>query len=643
VLEMKSHADKTNINHKTSVANRVESTSQFIENRQTPVKIQKMQELLNDSPRVKQLAAFGESANHRQNHDAMTSGDLHAESGHGVSVQCIVAPPAQRRDVVGAQGTVIQAVWASVNNSEERLNLQDDGDGTYTHSRSGRRFERVGTGNPLIVAEIGGRNRADDRSRSRSPRRERRPRGTRADDREHEHQSEREQNNRRRPAQEDLERPTNRQRLESPEDRRIQVEEPHSEQDRLTADEFGQIDRAQTYRFGPRRTERPLYGAENADFRGRACWNWALTGARGDAINPSHLFEMLGDQMHNRGGAYHGMTFEQSWRQFVPQAEETQTAEQQRMANRHQEVYGQHQDPIRALWERRRAMNGGRGRGRAPSANPDNIESITNDAVRLAMQMNNLQPAEENEGTPFSIAMARHPDEGVNWSHWGVEVNNHSFETIPDSGLWHQREGFEHWANQTESIEDSQVTRVPLRGLNPGHLAGIRGLLGIMGGTNSSRGTNTSGGRGRSTRQRGTQASTTSSGGDDAGLVPVVAAGHDLDAGGMVLHYHGVIAWANARGTYSPEFLWVRDNPALARHLLVQGGMTAVAAQTFTDAFAQELHNLAGHVAYDVAHAYVQPGDQQAVMTALGAQEQLFAIIRYLQHAQGQHGANQRR
>ena len=97
------------------------------------------------------------------------------------------------------------------------------------------------------------------------------------------------------------------------------------------------------------------------------------------------------------------------------------------------------------------------------------------------------------------------------------------------------------------------------------------------------------------------------------------------------MHYLGIIDWANAQGTYSPEFHWVRDNPALAEALLQQGGMTAGAAQIFTQQFAAAVQHFGQQNV-----GYVDADTQEQINSTLGAQEQLFAIIRYLRRQGGE-------
>lgn len=113
-------------------------------------------------------------------------------------------------------------------------------------------------------------------------------------------------------------------------------------------------------------------------------------------------------------------------------------------------------------------------------------------------------------------------------------------------------------------------------------------------------------------------------------LAPNIIAGNNLNAGGMILHYFNAIAWANGGNTYSDEFHWVRNSPALASALLQQGGMTAGTAQAFTQRFAQAVQNFDQQLVN-----YVQPGVQEQIMQTLGVEEQLFAIIRYLQNQEG--------
>lgn len=496
---------------------------------------------------------------------------------------------------------VLQGVWAYVDaTTGEHLNMRSNPDGTYTYR--GRRFNQVSAGPPLIVREILARE--DGRS-GETPARTRDQRGDARG--------------------EDSERPTRRQRVDSAggsvsDAGSGEIDAPSTQT--FTAEERDRIGAANTHRFGPRGRRLPLYGdRESDDFYGRACWNWALSGASGDAINPSPMFDMLSDESHNAGGGIYDPTFSGAWARSVPGPVDGNTEEQRRAAGVQQAAYEGRQDAIRALWERRRARNNAGRRGR--NGDGDSVERITNDAVRLSMQMNGLEPADENESTPFSIAMARHPDRGVNWSHWGLEVDGHSFETIPDRGLWHQREGFAYWARQTQSIEDSQVTRVPLRRLAPGHLVGVRGQLNIMGGGSQTSSTSlpaTGSSRRAGSNPRGGQVA-----------MPIVALGNNLNAGGMLLHYFGILAAANAQGTYSEEFHWVRNNPAAAQHLLQQGGMSAGAALAFLQQFAVAVNHAAQQNV-----PYVAAETQEQILNTLGNQEQLFAIVRYLRHQAGQ-------
>lgn len=554
--------------------------------------------------------------------DMMGSRALTAGTRRGTARALATVRPAMK---------VLQGVWAYVNDTtSKRLRMQSHSDGTYTYH--GRRFDLLSAGPPLIVREIPAHE--DGRS-GETPARTRDQRGDASG--------------------EDNERPTRRLRVES-----VDGSVPGTgsgvidalSTPTFTDEEMRRIGAAETYRVGPRGRIRPLYGDSTSDdFYGRACWNWALSGASGDAINPGPMFDMLSDESHNADGGLYADTFNDAWERFVPRPVEGTTEEQQRAAGVQQAAYERYAEDIRALWERRRARSNVRRRSR----NDDSIERITNDAVRLSMQMNGLEPADENELTRFSIAMARHPHRGVNWSHWGLEVDGHSFETIPGSGLWHQREGFRYWATQDHSIEDSQVTRVPLRHLAPGHLVGVRGLLNIMGAgsqtsstslrrTRSSRrsGSNRRGGQ-VAIMGAGSQTSLTSlpatlssrrsdsnrRGGQVA--MQIVAPGNNLDAGGMLLHYFGILAAVNAQGTYSEEFHWVRNNPPAAQLLLQQGGMSAVAALAFLQQFAVAVNHAAQQNV-----PYVAPETQEQIFNTLGNQEQLFAIVRYLRQQAGQ-------
>ena len=549
---------------------------------------------------------------------------------------------AQRRALESMFGRgVLQAVWAHLNTVEGmRLNLRANGDGTYTQSSTGRHFRRISRGSPLVVTEI-----VEDVSHSSSSAEEERPTRRRRLDPSDE------------PATEPVatepvatepvttelatepvavapgtgsstelavESTTERTTEPAPEVSTDTAPESTTATHTLTEAEFGRVERANTYRFAPRRRSgrQTLYGDDSESFRERACWNWALTGSSGDAINPSALFDMLSNTSHNLRGAMYTASFEQAWARFLPRPVEGTTAEQQRLAGQQQAAYEHVQEEIGALWARRRALNAVSSRRRR-GAESDSVERISNDAVRLSMLMNGLQPADADERTPFSIAMARHPEHGVNWTHWGLEVNGHSFETIPGWGLWHQQEGFEYWANQTESIEDTQVTRVPLRGLAPGHATGVRGLLNIMEGR-VPREEGSSGTRG-SGRTPSTIPSTSRGGVGGPGPAVVAAPLVAQDAGGMVMHYMAIIAWANAQGTYSAEFHLVRDHPAQARLVLQNGGMTAAAALTFTQQFAAAVQHFGQQVI-----GYVPAPMQVQILNTLGIQEQLLAIIRYL-------------
>ncbi|HEU4716813.1 MAG TPA: hypothetical protein VFU15_03225, partial [Bacteroidia bacterium] len=151
------------------------------------------------------------------------------------------------------------------------------------------------------------------------------------------------------------------------------------------------------------------------------------------------------------------------------------------------------------------------------------------------------------------------------------------------------------------------------------------------GSTGGRRGRRGSGGRG-STRGRQSSSASSSQQEAEALAAPVIAApAHPVDAVGMVLHYHGAIAWANAQGTYSDEFHFVRNNPAAARLLLQNGGMTAAAALAFTQQFAVAVQHFGQQLV-----GYVPAEMQEQILNTLGAQEQLLAVIRYLQHGGGE-------
>jgi hypothetical protein len=623
VVAMKVHADKIQEDKRQSFTKGVHqkqtgeaSTSPFADNRPEATAQRKLREIANSSQRVKQLRAFRVFANHGP------------QAEQAAQLQAIANQPSPYQPRFSIQRKakgVVQAVWAFVDaETGERLNLRANADGTYTHSATGRRFNLVSAGPPLIVTAITG-----------NPNRRGRPLDWQADDAEVER----------------VEHPTRRVRTEESSNQNAVEGGEEQVSHTLTDEEMTRIGEAGTHRFTPSGNRRALYGDNSDDFLGRACWNWALSGGCGDPINPAPLFDMLGDESHAPGGALFDRSFENAWQRYLPRPVDGHSDAQQDRTRLQQEGYERHQEQIRGLWDRRRSLSAprGRARGNATSSVGETTEQITNDAVRLAMQMNNLQPADPGESTPFAIAMARHPDRGVNWSHWGLEVNGHSFETIPDWGLWHQQEGFEYWADQTESIEDSQVTRVPLRNLTPGHVTGIRGLLNVMGGGRGSqrpgRGVRRPGrgarrpGRGarrpgsssgRGTGGRGTQTSVSGGGEGQVALVPV-APGNNLDAGGMVLHYHGILDWANAQGTYSPEFHWVRDHPAAAVALLQQGGMTAGSAQIFTQQFAAAVQHFGQQAA-----EHVRAEIQEQINGTLGVQEQLFAIIRYLRREEGE-------
>jgi hypothetical protein len=96
----------------------------------------------------------------------------------------------------------------------------------------------------------------------------------------------------------------------------------------------------------------------------------------------------------------------------------------------------------------------------------------------------------------------------------------------------------------------------------------------------------------------------------------------------MVMHYMPIIAWANAQGTYSAEFHLIRNNPAQARLVLQNGGMTAAAALAFTQQFTAAVQHFGQQLI-----VYVPAPMQVQILNTLGIQEQLLAIIRYLRHA----------
>jgi len=104
--------------------------------------------------------------------------------------------------------------------------------------------------------------------------------------------------------------------------------------------------------------------------------------------------------------------------------------------------------------------------------------------------------------------------------------------------------------------------------------------------------------------------------------------GNNLDAAGMMGYYQAAIARAIRGPTFSPEFHFVRDDPAGAMNLLINGGLTVAAAQAFTQQFGVEVQRQGVQ-----NEEHVDANVQEQIMNALGVhQEQLFAIIRYLQH-----------
>lgn len=384
----------------------------------------------------------------------------------------------------------------------------------------------------------------------------------------------------------------------------------------LTPEELAAIDTAPTWRWLGRGDQRmPLYGDDSERFLGFACWNWALSGGQEDAVNPYYLFELLGDLLHGSDATAvcAAFSFDEAWEHFVGEGAGSDT-------------YAEHRSAIQVLWNRRRALNARRARRRTreqSNASQDSIERITADAMRLAMRMNQLEPDDDSRelNPPLAIVMAGHPDHGVNWSHWGLEINGHSFETIPGWGLWHQQEGFEFWAN-SDSIEDTQITRVPLRSMTARHVEGVRGQLSVM-----RRGQ--SNGRGNSSRGRGQRRSEDASRASREPVQvqgpPQIAPAANVGTNQMVTHYFEAIAWANQQGTYSAEFHFVRDHPNQARQVLQTGGMDDGAITAFLSQFQEAVTDQQqGHA------GYVEAAIQEQIMQTLGPGEQLFAIIRYL-------------
>lgn len=104
---------------------------------------------------------------------------------------------------------------------------------------------------------------------------------------------------------------------------------------------------------------------------------------------------------------------------------------------------------------------------------------------------------------------------------------------------------------------------------------------------------------------------------------------HNYTAGGMVALYRNAILWANAQGTYSNEFHYVRDNQDSARNLLNNAGMDLNSAQQFVDNFAAQIRARPGSEV-----GYVRANVQMQIFRALGIGEQLIAIIRYLRNGQ---------
>lgn len=388
--------------------------------------------------------------------------------------------------------------------------------------------------------------------------------------------------------------------------------QPESVSHELTTEERQGVGSARTWRDGRR-----LYGQNSQDFLDRACWNWALSGAGDTPNSPAELFGMLSNGVHTRGDQSYQRDFNSTWNWYLPGSP------------RLQEVYARFRPQVQALWNRRRALgNRPTVAGESRDEYDAQVQRLTSDAVQLAMQMNQLEPAGSEENTGLNLTMGRHPEHGVNWTHWGIEVDDHSFETVPGWGLWHRQNGFAEY-EQNGPIEDSQVTRIPLRSLHPGHLAGIRATLNIMG--NGSRGSGT-----QSTRATRSTRSNTRGGGRTGrsnvqGPPPVLIAppAVAVGTGAMVMHYMPIIAWANAIGTYSNEFHYVRDHQAAAIALLQNGGLTAAAALAFTQQFQAAVNH---HAQQNVE--YVQPNVQEQIMQTLGVGEQLFAVIRYLRAQQ---------
>lgn len=139
-------------------------------------------------------------------------------------------------------------------------------------------------------------------------------------------------------------------------------------------------------------------------------------------------------------------------------------------------------------------------------------------------------------------------------------------------------------------------------------------------------------------RQHGASSTTTAEARGAIGAAPIAYPGaivappqHNLNAAEMVVHYFGAIGWASQQGTYSHEFVFVRDQADAAQQLLQHAGMAAADIQRFIEEFTQRLTD-AIHRGDAVAGAYVNDATQEAILRQLQAGEQLLAIIRYLQH-----------
>ncbi|PSL25406.1 hypothetical protein [Chitinophaga ginsengisoli] len=100
---------------------------------------------------------------------------------------------------------------------------------------------------------------------------------------------------------------------------------------------------------------------------------------------------------------------------------------------------------------------------------------------------------------------------------------------------------------------------------------------------------------------------------------------HNLNADQMTAHYLGIIQWAQAQGTFSREFLFVRDQPDLARAVLQIAGMGAGHAQGYVDAMAVQIRLRPG-----TEHGYVHPDIQNAILRQPGLDNYLLAVIRYM-------------